>query len=425
METKKITEIMEELRSTIKDASNTSLKLHQELAHQLIISGDGEREYDNYTLNYLIDNNSTLYRQLNAFRDDKWGRMQGRLIYGDLFDELCSAIKNVPTKENQRVMAAGNMATLIIEKPGTDSTSLSFLMDVNKKKSSITFKLGGTADGRTFIGEIKLTSKGNLCYSSIYEPMDSHDYAFGKRLENCVKEDPVQFLTNLIAEIKSIHDGNEIFSEFNNDSPIITGDFDHHNVNSVVLSLLRIHNGYNIIDSLDALKNKEFNNTFGCRISNDFCNWTERFFEEKGGMHQGNIRVNENNMIKIHNRYIIRFTDSTLYFYISKKSFELIASNTIKGYFFCYDSEEILDHLKIFKWDSLKLNQEMESILSGICPRSFINKYTKLLSYANYFENWNEIIEKAFDVENNIKGKDSIKNFISMINYFMNYDLSI
>lgn len=76
METKKITEIMEELRSTIKDASNTSLKLHQELAHQLIISGDGEREYDNYTLNYLIDNNSTLYRQLNAFRDDKWGRMQ-------------------------------------------------------------------------------------------------------------------------------------------------------------------------------------------------------------------------------------------------------------------------------------------------------------------------------------------------------------
>ena len=418
MSNQKLLERMQELRSTIKDASNASLKLHQELTHQLIISGEVDR--DDCTLNYLLNNNSTLYRLLNAFMDNKWGYMQGRLSYGELFDELYSVIKNVPTKENIRVMAAGNMATLIIEKPG-NSIPLSFLMDVNKKKSSITFKLGGTADGRTFIGEIELTSKGNLCYSSIYTPNYEVDYKFGKRLKSCVNENPVQFLTNLITEIKSINDGNVIFAEFNNDDPIITDDLDHHTVNSIVLSLLRIHNGYNIIDSLDALKNKEFNrNNIRFRMTDDFYNWTERFFEEKKDTRRGKVVVHEDNIVKIANRYIIRVDSSDLYFYISKKAFNLNSSTAMKIYLFSCDSDEIYD-----RTPEIILDQESEEMLKSLDKVKFVNKYTKLLAYANYFENWNEIIEKAFDVENNIKGEDRIKNFVSMINHFMNYDLSI
>jgi hypothetical protein len=319
----------------------------------------------------------------------------------------------------------GESATLVIDKSDINSSLRRLIMDVNRKKSSIKFRLGGTADGRTSISEIKLNSKGNLYYSSNYEPipMNRH-YAFEERLQICVAEEPDQFLTNLIAEIKSINDGNKIFAEFNNDDPIITNDFDHHNVNSVVLSLLRIHYGHSIIDSFDALKNKEFNNTIGAHISGTFCNWTQRFFEEKGGVRQGHIRVN-NNMIKLGDRYIVRFTDSTLYFYLNRKSFETSSTNAMKGYFFCYDSEEILDHLKIFKWDRIQLSRKQETIMDGICPRSFINKFTKLLAYANYFENWDEIIAKAFDVKNNTKKKDYVMNFVSMINHFMNYDLSI
>nr|DAJ68191.1 MAG TPA: hypothetical protein [Caudoviricetes sp.] len=420
MSNQKLLERMQELRSTIKDASNASLKLHQELTHDLIISGEVER--DDYTLNYLLDNNATFYRHLNAFIDNKLGHMQGRLLYGELFDELCSIIKNVPTKENIRTMAAGNMATLIIEKPRINSMPLIFMIDVNRKKSSITFKLGGTDNDRISVGEIQLTSKGNLCYSSIYTPSYEVDYEFGKRLKNCVKEDPVKFLTNLIAEIKSVNDGNVIFSEFNNDEPIITDDLEHHHtINSIVLSLLRIYYGYKITDSLNALRNKEFNrNNIRFGMSDDFYGWTERFFEEKKNVRNGKIVVHEDNIIKIANRYIIRFDSSDLYFYISKKAFNLNSSNVMKIYLFSCDSEEIYD-----RTPETILDPESEEMLKSLDKVKFVNKYTKLLAYANYFENWNEIIEKAFDVENNIKGEDHIKNFVSMINHFMNYDLSI
>jgi hypothetical protein len=419
MNTEKLTERMEELKSSIKVASDAALKLHQELTHKLIISGEAER--DDYTLNYLLDNNATFYRLLNAFIDNKLGYMEGRLLYGELFDELCSIIKNAPTKENIRTMAAGNMATLIIEKPRINSMPLIFMIDVNRKKSSITFKLGGTDNDRISVGEIQLTSKGNLCYSSIYTPSYEVDYEFGKRLKNCVKEDPVQFLTNLITEIKSINDGNEIFAEFNNDEPIINNDLEHHTVNSIVLSLLRIYYGYKITDSLNALRNKEFNrNNIRFGMSDDFYGWTERFFEEKRNIRKGKIVVHENNIIKIANRYIIRFDSSDLYFYISKKAFNLNSSNVMKIYLFSCDSEEIYD-----RTPETILDPESTEMLKSLDKVKFVNKYTKLLAYANYFENWNEIIEKAFDVENNIKGEDRIKNFVSMINHFMNYDLSI
>lgn len=74
---------------------------------------------------------------------------------------------------------------------------------------------------------------------------------------------------------------------------------------------------------------------------------------------------------------------------------------------------------------SMDLDESIKSELGGIDLKKFMNKFMKLLSIATYYERWNEIIEKAFDVENNIKGEDRIKNFVSMINHFMNYDLSI
>lgn len=399
-----------------------------------------KKVYDN-----LEKSSWVLVNQLKSKMKTELNYFSGILKYGKLFNELREVMlnlsrfnddgsKNIQISTNY--LSCNSQVTLLLNKKDRNVGTACFSITVDTMTNSIKFGLSTNCKDwsiSTTFGELNFKNN-KLVYA------DNYDSKFNEWLKSHINDDPEQFIKNLINEFESMDDNKILFPEFNNDDPLLQYD-DTHTVNSVILSLMRVTRGYSRIYSLESIKNNEFNYESNGDLVDGFNSWTERFFIEKDGEEQGYIGADlghrGSTLLRIADQCAIGFNSPSLQLYLiepcenseeddycGEDNFDYDRLMAIKSCFFARDygkNDAEWTHEEIL----MDLDESIESELNSIDLKKFMNKYMELLSYANYFENWNEIIEKAFDVENKIKGEDHIKNFVSMINHFINYDLSI
>ena len=436
---KKLVERLQEISESLNSVTDLITKFKDDV---VLIKGS---ETDRFSKMAYVDLESSCYvliNQLKKTMENELNDFSAILKYGKLFNELRVAMLELSKYNNDEskhmVMStnyssSNSEVTMLMNKNDAKIGLACFSMKVNTMTSSIEFKMGTDYGLAVTIGELHF--KNN---SLIYEPI--YDSVYNDWLESYIDDAPEEFIMNLIKEFRSMNDDTLLFPEFNNDDPLLQYD-DNHTVNSAILSLMRVARGYNRIYSLATVKNNELNYESNGDLVDGFNSWTERFFNEKDGEEQGYIGVDlghrGSTLLRIADRYAIGLNSPSLQLYLIEPCEDAEKDD--------YCEEDNFDYERLIRLKScffareygkndpewtreeiyMDLDESIKSELGGIDLKKFMNKFMKLLSIATYYERWNEIIEKAFDVENNIKGEDCIKNFVSMINHFMNYDLSI
>lgn len=380
-----------------------------------------------------------LINQLKNTMKNELNDFSAILKYGKSFNELQGAMLelnryNNDDSKNMKIYSSSSTEVyMLMNKNDVKIGTACFGIRVNTMPKSIKFTMKADYHGdysiSTTFGELSFKC-GRLKYDSLY------DSDYNELLKSHIDDEPEKFIINLIKEFRSMNDDTLLFPEFNNSDPLLDYDGDHI-VNSGIMALLRVTNGYTRIYSLATVKNNEFNYESNGDLTDEFYNWTKRFFIENDGEVRGFIGVDRGHrgsvLLRIADRYAIGFNHPSLQLYLiepceedtdrdsyyQEERFDYCRLITIKSCFFARefgknDPEWTREEIR------MDLDESIKSELNSIDLKKFMNKFMKLIAIAAYSDRWNEIIEFAFNVKDNLDGDDEVVNFTNMLKFFVN-----
>lgn len=436
MSNQKLVEKMQEIRKSLNSVKDVVTEFKDNVV------AIKKSETDRFSKMAYADLESScrlLINQLKKTMENELNDFSAILKYGKLFNELQGVMLelgryNNDASKNMKIYSSSSTEVyMLMNKNDVKIGTACFGIRVNTMTNSIKFTMNADYHGdysisNTF-GELSFKC-GRLKYESLY------DSDYNELLKSHINDGPEKFIINLIEEFRSMNDDTLLFPEFNNNDPLLDYDGDHI-VNSGIMALLRVTNGYTRIYSLESVKNNEFNYGSNGDLTDEFYNWTKRFFIENAGEVRGSIGVDRGDrgsiLLRIADRYAIGFNHPTLLLYLIEPCEENRGGDD-------YYQEERFDYCRLISIKScflarefgkndpewtheeidIDLDESIKTELNSIDLKKFMNKFMKLLGIAAYSDRWDEIIEFAFSVKDNLDGDDEVSNFTNMLKFFVN-----